>query len=37
LETLSDQELKGLGEKGKQTKEQADEEEIKKLHVKHRV
>jgi poly(A) polymerase/tRNA nucleotidyltransferase (CCA-adding enzyme) len=37
LEELSDQELKSLGEKGKQTKEQADEEEIKKLHSKHGV
>lgn len=37
LENLTDQELKKLGEKGKQTKDQADEEEIKKLHVKHGV
>lgn len=37
LESLSDEELKKLGEQGKQTKEQADEEEIKRLHVKHGV
>ncbi len=37
LEMLSDDELKALGEKGKQSKEQADDEEIKRLHVKHGV
>lgn len=37
FEEMPDAELKALGEKGKQTKEEADEEEIKKLHVKHGV
>jgi tRNA nucleotidyltransferase (CCA-adding enzyme) len=37
LEKLSDPELKVLGEHGRQTKEQVDEEEIQKLHVKHGV
>lgn len=37
LEKLSDGELKRLGETGKQVKEAADEEEVKKLHVKHGV
>jgi poly(A) polymerase/tRNA nucleotidyltransferase (CCA-adding enzyme) len=37
LEKLSDKDLSALGEKGKQTKEQADEEEIKKLHSKYGV
>ena len=37
LENLPDEELRKLGEQGKQIKEQADEEEIQKLHVKHGV
>jgi poly(A) polymerase/tRNA nucleotidyltransferase (CCA-adding enzyme) len=37
LELLDDNELKQLGEQGKQLKEQADEQEVKKLHVKHGV
>ena len=37
LEQLPDAELRALGEKGKETKDQADEEEVKKLHVKHGV
>lgn len=37
LEQLSDSELKTLGEAGKEKKESADQEEVKKLHVKHNV
>jgi poly(A) polymerase/tRNA nucleotidyltransferase (CCA-adding enzyme) len=37
LEQLSDAELKMLGEAGKEKKESADQEEVKKLHVKHNV
>lgn len=37
LETLDNETLKQLGEQGKQIKEQADEQEVKKLHVKHGV
>jgi putative nucleotidyltransferase with HDIG domain len=37
LEELSNEDLRILGEKGKQTREELDEEEIKKLHVKHGV
>ena len=37
LEQLPDAELRALGEKGKETKDQADEEEVQKLHVKHGV
>ena len=37
LDQLSDSELKELGEKGKKTREQLDEEEIQKLHMKHNV
>ncbi len=37
LEKLSDQELKALGEKAKETKEELEEEEVKKLHKKHGV
>jgi DNA-binding ferritin-like protein len=34
---IPDKELKAMGEKGKQVKESADQEEVKKLHVKHKV
>ncbi len=37
LDTLSDIELKSLGEKAKETKEQLDDEEIIKLHAKHGI
>lgn len=37
LEGLSDKELRTLGEQAKQTKEHANEEEIRVLHVKHKV
>ena len=37
LEQISDQELKQLGEAGKEKKEKLDEEVIKELHVKHGV
>lgn len=37
LETLSDLELRTLGEKGKEKKEELEEEEVGKLHVKHGV
>lgn len=37
LEKLSDEDLKKLGEEGKQTKEQADEQVVKRLHAKHGV
>lgn len=37
LEKLSDQELKALGEEAKKTKEELEEEEVKKLHKKHGV
>lgn len=37
LEQLSDVELKLLGEAGKEKKESVDQEEVKKLHVKHNV
>lgn len=37
LETLSDLELQALGEKGKEKKEELEEEEVGKLHVKHGV
>lgn len=37
LESLPDTELKALGEKGKETKSELEEEEIKKLHKKHGV
>jgi tRNA nucleotidyltransferase (CCA-adding enzyme) len=37
LDTLSDQDLRELGEKGKQTREDLEEEEIEKLHAKHGV
>lgn len=37
LEKLSDQELKVLGEEAKKTKEELEEEEVKKLHKKHGV
>lgn len=37
LELLSDDELQTLGEQGKDKKEELEEEEVKKLHVKHHV
>lgn len=37
LETLSDDELKDLGEKAKQVKEEQEQQEITQLHVKHGV
>ena len=37
LNKLSDGELKALGDKGKEKKENLEEEEIKKLHAKHGV
>jgi tRNA nucleotidyltransferase (CCA-adding enzyme) len=37
MEEIPDKELKAMGEKGKQVKESADQEEVKKLHVKHKV
>ncbi|MDB4984160.1 MAG: polynucleotide adenylyltransferase [Patescibacteria group bacterium] len=37
LEHLSDAELRALGEAGKEAKEELEEEEVKKLHVKHGV
>jgi poly(A) polymerase/tRNA nucleotidyltransferase (CCA-adding enzyme) len=37
LEKLSDQDLKHLGEEGKEKKEKLDEELVKELHVKHGV
>lgn len=37
LEMLGDSELKALGERGKEKKENLEEEEIKKLHAKHGV
>ena len=37
LEQLSDQDLKHLGEEGKEKKEKLDEELVKELHVKHGV
>ncbi|HPS21506.1 MAG TPA: HD domain-containing protein [Candidatus Paceibacterota bacterium] len=37
LNLLSDQELRTLGERGKEKKEKLEEEEITKLHKKHRV
>jgi poly(A) polymerase/tRNA nucleotidyltransferase (CCA-adding enzyme) len=37
FENLPDDELKKLGEAGKEKKENADEEEVKKLHAKHNV
>lgn len=37
LDQLSDTELKSLGEKGRQAKEETEEEEIAKLHKKHGV
>lgn len=37
LEKLSDNELKALGEKAKEKKEELEEEEVKKLHAKHGV
>ncbi len=37
LDELSDEELKTLGEKGKDTKEELENEEIEKLHMKHGV
>lgn len=37
LEKLSDKELKALGEEAKKTKDELEEEEVKKLHKKHGV
>ena len=37
LETLSDADLKVLGEKGKHSKDEANEGEVKQLHMKHNV
>lgn len=37
LDTLEDKDLKKLGEKGKQTKEELDETEVRKLRTKHNV
>jgi hypothetical protein len=37
LDMLGDAELKALGDRGKETKEKLEEEEVKKLHVKHGV
>jgi len=37
LDILGDNELKALGERGKEIKEKKEEEEIKKLHAKHGV
>ena len=37
FEKMPDQQLRDLGEAGKQTKELADEEEVNRLHVKHGV
>jgi len=37
LDKLSDNELKTLGEKAKETKEDLEEQEVRKLHVKHGV
>ncbi len=37
LNELTDEMLRALGEKGKERKEQLDEQEVKKLHVKHGV
>jgi putative nucleotidyltransferase with HDIG domain len=37
FEMLSDDELRTLGESGKDTKEKIEKEEVKKLHVKHNV
>lgn len=37
LDMLGDEELKTLGERGKEKKEKLEEEEIEKLHKKHRV
>ena len=34
---LSDEELKKLGEKAKQTKDEAEEKEVQRLHKKHNV
>jgi putative nucleotidyltransferase with HDIG domain len=37
LEMLSDNELKALGERGKEKKDELEKEEVKKLHMKHGV
>lgn len=37
LDELDDKTLQKLGEKGKETKEQADNQEVEKLHMKHKV
>ena len=37
LDKLSDTELKALGDKGKEKKEELEEEEVAKLHEKHGV
>jgi hypothetical protein len=37
LDKLSDDELKAIGEKAKELKEEIEEEEIKKVHAKHGV
>ena len=37
MEMLGDNELKALGERGKEKKDRLEEEEVKKLHMKHGV
>jgi len=37
LNLLSDEDLKKLGDKGKQKKEDLEKEEISKLHLKHKI
>lgn len=37
LDMLGDKELRALGERGKEKKEKLEEEEVKKLHMKHKV
>jgi hypothetical protein len=37
LNLLSDEDLKKLGDKGKQKKEELEKEEISKLHLKHKI
>lgn len=37
LETMSDRDLRALGEKGREAKEELEDEEVQKLHAKHGV
>ena len=37
LEKLTDEELKALGDKGKETRDELENEEVAKLHAKHGV